>query len=69
MSMSHGVNKKAHTIVSPNPPPPPPHPPPPPIPPSPYQVFTRLVVLQVIVYQPFFCSDLTDYCKNKAFPK
>ena len=53
MSMSHGVNKKAHTIVSPNPPPQPLPPP---------NKFS-------IVYQPFFCSDLTDYCKNKAFPK
>ena len=41
--MSHGVNKKAPTIVSPQL--------------SPQQVFTRLVVLQVILYQPFFCSD------------
>ena len=40
MPMSHGVNKKAPTIVSPNP--------------SPKQVSSRLVILQVIIYQPSF---------------
>ena len=43
MPMSHGVNKKAFTIVSP---PPPPHP-------SPKKVFTRFVVSQVILYVEF----------------
>ena len=40
MPMSPGVNKKAPTIASSNP--------------SPLQVFTRLVDLQVIIYQPSF---------------
>ena len=42
MPMSHGVNKKAFTIVSP----PPPHP-------SPKKVFTWFVVSQVILYVEF----------------
>ena len=40
MPMSHDVNKKASSIVSPHP--------------SLYQVFTRLVVLQEILYQSSF---------------
>ena len=27
------------------------------------------VVLQEIFYQPFFCSNLTDYCKKKCIFK
>ena len=39
MPISHGVNKKPPTIVSP---------------PPPNQIFTRFVAIQVIIYQPSF---------------
>ena len=59
MSMSHGVNKKAHTIVSANLPPP--H--------LPLTGFHQACCFTSNSLSTFFCSDLTDYCKNKAFSK
>ena len=32
-------------------------------------LYPGLFVLQEILYQLFFCCDLTDYCKNNAFSK
>ena len=52
MSMSHGVNKKAPTIVSP--------------PPLPLTGFHQAYCFSSNNLSTFFCSDLTDYFKNNA---
>ena len=57
MPRGHGVIKNAPTIVS--------------LPPFSVTGFSPglLVVLQEILYQPFFCSDLPDYCKKQCLFK
>ena len=54
MPMSHGVNKKAPTNVSPT---------------LPITSFHRACCFTSSNLSAFFCSDLTDYCKNNAFSK
>ena len=55
MLMSHGVNKKAPKIVS--------------LYPSPLTGFHQACYLTSNNLSTFFCSDLTNYCKNNAFSK
>ena len=57
MPRVYGVIKNAPTIVS--------------LPPFSITGFSPglLVVLQEILYQPFFCSDLPDYCKKQCLFK
>ena len=54
MLMSHGVNKKAPRIVSPNPP---------------LAGFHQACCFTNNTLSTIFCSDVTDYCKNNAFSK
>ena len=49
-----GVNKKAPTIVSPTPP---------------LTGFHQAYCFTSNTLSTFFCSDLTDYCKNNVFSK